>query len=773
MRLMIKDLARFCAPSMLTACLLHAASPAAAQDVDYNRADQMLGWNLETKVTGTIGSPNWLRDGNRFWYRVSVPGGHEFIQVDPARRNREPVFDHSRLAAVLSTANDTSYLAEKLPFSSFDFGDDGENERVIEFQMDRRRWECDIVQYQCTAGDSVPRGTTFVESPDKRWEAFVHEYNLWVRPMEGADSVPLTNDGIEGHAYGITAPRPTATIRGTGGRPQVRWAPDSRRLLVTRTDERGVEQMHVISMTHQRPKLYSYPYALPGDSIIPRPGLHLIDLDTRSNIAIQLPDDAASLRFSSATDSVWSTAGDRAYAITFDRGSRAAELLAIDAATGEARSLIRETNSTFVSLSHRGPANWSVLDNGDLIWFSERDGWGHLYRFGPDGELKNQITRGDWLVDRIHHIDERSGRIWFTAWGREEGRNPYHTHLYRINLDGSGLTLLTPEEAHHDIDFAPEGRYFVDRYSSLDQPPITVVRSADNGRIIRQLEEADASEIVALGWTPPEPFVVKGRDGVTDIHGVMYKPSNFDPTRKYPVINNIYPGPQIGSVRTWGFEVARRQDPHAMAELGFIVVQFDHMGSPFRSKAFHDAYFGKMGDHGLPDHVTGMKQLAARHSFIDLDRVGIYGHSGGGFASTGAMFQYPDFFHVAVARAGNHDNRTYQMAWGEKYQGLLERDGENGSDNYENQVNYLLAENLKGKLLLIHGDMDDNVHPAMTMQVVDALIDANKDFDLLIMPDRDHSLRDPYVKRREWDYFVRHLLGVEPPAEYEIVRPQG
>lgn len=770
---MMKDFARFCASWMVTVCLLHTTGPVAAQEVDYNRADQMLGWNLETRVTGVIGSPNWLRDGHRFWYRVSVPEGHEFIRVDPARNSQGPVFDHTRLAAALSTANDTSFLATKLPFSSFEFGDDGEDEGVIEFQMNRRRWECDIVQYLCTAGDSVPRGNAFVQSPDERWEAFIHEHNLYVRPTEGSDSIPLTNDGAEFHAYGVTSPRPTAVIRGSGGRPQVRWAPDSRRLLVTRTDERDVEHMHVVSMTHQRPKHYSYPYALPGDSIIPRPGLHLIDLDTRSNIAITLPGDAAALRLGSATDSVWTEAGDRVHAVTFDRGSKAAELLAVDAATGEARSLIRETNSTFVNLSHRGPANWSVLANGDFIWFSERDGWGHLYRFGPDGELKNQITQGDWLVDRIHHIDERSGRIWFTAWGREEGRNPYHAHFYRVDLDGSGLTLLTPEDAHHDIDFAPEGRYFVDRYSSLDRPPVTLLRAADDGRIIRQLEEADAAEIVALGWTPPEPFVVKGRDGVTDIYGVMYKPSDFDPTRKYPIINNIYPGPQIGSVRTWGFEVARRQDPHAMAELGFIVVQFDHMGSPFRSKAFHDAYYGQMGDHGLPDHVTGMKQLAARHSFIDLDRVGIYGHSGGGFASTGAMFQYPDFFHVAVARAGNHDNRSYQMQWGEKYQGLLERDGENGSDNYENQVNFLLAENLKGKLLLIHGDMDDNVHPAMTMQVVNALIDANKDFDLLIMPDRDHTLREPYVKRREWDYFVTHLMGVEPPADYEIVRPQG
>jgi len=418
-----------------------------------------------------------------------------------------------------------------------------------------------------------------------------------------------------------------------------------------------------------------------------------------------------------------------------------------------------------------GPRGWRAIRGGnEVIWYSQRDGWGHLYRFDDQGNLLNRITEGPWTVGYLLHVDEEAGWVYFTGHGRD-ARNPVKAALYRARIDGGAVELLTPEELHHDVSFSPSGRFVVSTRSYVDELPVSVVRRLDGG-VVMELERADASEAETLGWRPPVPFTVKGRDGVTDVHGIMYLPSHFDPEKRYPVINHIYPGPFRGSVGSWGFNVEGRGGNHALAELGFVVTQMDHMGTNFRSKAFRDEWYGDMGDHGLPDHVAGLKQLGARYDWIDLERVGIYGHSGGGFASTAAIFQYPDFFHVAVSTAGNHDNRTYHSAYAEKYQGLWE-EKEDGSDNYESQANHLKAENLEGRLFLMTGDMDDNVHPAMTYRVAHALIEANKDFDFLILPDRAHGLNEPYVIRKRWDYFVEHLLGKEPPPAFRITRPEN
>ena len=410
-------------------------------------------------------------------------------------------------------------------------------------------------------------------------------------------------------------------------------------------------------------------------------------------------------------------------------------------------------------------------DGNDVIWWSERNGWGHLYRFDGTGTLKNQITSGAWMVDRAIFVDEGAQQIYFIGRGREAGHHIYYGHLYRVNFDGTGLQLLTPEDAEHTIQMAPSGDYFVDSYARIEQPPVTVVRSTTDGHVVRDVETADISRLEEIGFRPAEVFAAKARDGLTDLYGVIYFPPNLDETAKYPIISHIYPGPQVGSVGAWNFKGGG--EDFALAQLGFIVIQLDHLGTPLRSKAFHDNYYGNFTDNGLPDHVTVIKQLAARYPFIDLNRVGIYGHSGGGFASTDAMLRYPDFFKVAVSGAGNHDNRTYNINWAEKYQGVLTRDSVTGEDNFEDSANKTYAENLEGHLLLMHGDMDDNVHPAMTIQVMDELIKANKDFDFILAPDRAHGLNEPYFIRRRWDYFVRHLLGAEPPRGYEIVRPEN
>jgi dipeptidyl-peptidase 4 len=444
-----------------------------------------------------------------------------------------------------------------------------------------------------------------------------------------------------------------------------------------------------------------------------------------------------------------------------------------DPNTGEVRTVYEERAATFFesNLTSIGMPNWGVFhDRNEFIWFTRRDGWGHLYLHDlASGNVKHRITSGAWNVVDIKYIDEENSLIYFTAAGKEEERNPYYRHLYRVSFDGSGLTLLSSENADHDISVAPSGRFFVDVYSAYNKPPVSIVRDK-NGRSVVELERADISLLEEIGWEPPIPFTVKARDGVTDLYGMIYRPTSFDPGKKYPVINSIYPGPQRGSMDTRSFSLTDRGQVRALAELGFIVVLIDATGTPLRSKAFHTAWYGDMGDNGLEDQVTAMQQLADRYSWVDLNRVGIYGHSGGGYAAAGAMLRFPDFFHVGVASAGNHDNRGYTYYWGEKYHGLLNY-LDDGSDTYERQANHLLAKNLQGKLLLTYGTMDSNVHPNTTLLLINELIKHNKDFDIMVFPNRGHGyFNEPYNIRITWDHFVRHLLGKDPPSGHSIVR---
>jgi dipeptidyl aminopeptidase/acylaminoacyl peptidase len=755
-----------------------AAAPAGAQELevttaDYNRAERFLNWHAETIVSGDEVDPEWLENGSSFWYRNRLGEGHEFIFVDPGTATRRPLFDHHRLAAAMSVADDTAYVGTKLPFDDFDFVSELQS---IEFDARKQRFVCDIVQYACTVGDTLPSETPYVESPDGRWEAFVVEYDLYVRPAGGGDSTRVTTDGEEFWSYGLNYARPNQVKRDTPRRPSVSWSPDSRRLVTTRQDERGVEHHHYLSSTPQRPVHYSAPYALPGDSIIPFPGLNVITLDvpaaddagnadvmptTVANVEVEFPDRPLQSSFSgSVPDSAWSDDGTRLYVTSMTRAYKDAYLTEVDVTTGAARVLAHEQAKTYYEFSHGrrlDPASWYVMESGDVLWWSQRDGWAHLYLLGPDGETKRQITSGPWVASLVHHVDEDRGHIYFDGRGREDGRNLYYRSLYRVNLDGSGLTSLTPEDADHAITWSPSGDFFVDTYTRIEASPVTVLRATPDGRVVTELETADISRLVAeIDFEPAEVFTVKARDGITDLYGAIYFPPNLDPDAKYPIISHIYPGPQVGSVGQWRWKGGG--EDFALAQLGFVVIQLDHMGTPHRSKAFHDNYYGDFNDNGIPDHVTAIRQLAARYPFIDLDRVGMYGHSGGGFATTDAMFRFPDFFHVGVA---------------EKYQGELTRDTTANETNFTEEANKSHVEGLTGKLLLMHGDMDDNVHPAMTTQVINELIEANKDFDLIIAPDRAHSLNEPYFIRRRWDYFVEHLLGAEPPKEYEITRPEN
>jgi dipeptidyl aminopeptidase/acylaminoacyl peptidase len=536
--------------------------------------------------------------------------------------------------------------------------------------------------------------------------------------------------------------------------------------------------MYLVSTNVGAPKLQQWKYPLPGDKEVQMIHRVIIEVDTPKVIRLQVPADAHRSTLcddiicdGKFTDNQWNADASKLAFVSSSRDHKQAKMRVADAATGAVREVFEENVATQYE-SGQGSVSWHYLPNSnEIIWYSERDNWAHLYLYDlTTGQLKNQITSGEWAISEVVRVDEKARTIYFQAGGREKGRNPYYTHLYKVGFDGKNLALLTPDDGNHVITWSPSENYFIDTYSKADVPQVTVLRDA-NGKLVANLEKTDISRLAATGWKPPVPVTLKARDGQTDIYGSMYVPTNLDPNKKYPIINNIYPGPQGGSVNSggsWSFASAVG-DSQALAELGFVVVQIEGTCNPGRSKKFHDACYGNMADNTLEDQITAMKQLAQKYPYIDLDRVGIWGHSGGGYATAAAMFRYPDFFKVGISESGNHENRNYEDDWGERYVGLLAEKDDKKS-NYDNQANQTDAKNLKGHLLLAHGLADDNVPPYNTLLVVDALIKANKDFDLLTIPNARHGYGEAsfYMMRRRWDYFVRHLLGVEPPKEYVL-----
>jgi dipeptidyl-peptidase-4 len=740
---------------------------------DYARAERFLGYNANPLMLNGPLRPNWLGTGE-FWYRVISPRGVEFMLVDPARRTRTRAFNQSRLAAALSAASGTAFDSLRLPFTQLEFSGD---KRSVTFDAAGKRWTCGVASDTCTGGAIPPpaAGRNRVLSPDGRRAAFIRNFNLWVRDVETGQETPLTTDGVKDFGYATDNAGWTRSDR-----PVLLWSPDSRKIATFQQDERAVGEMYVVETRVHHPGLQAWKYPLPGDSVIPMIHRVIVDLSgsTPKVVRLQTPPDPHRsttcdhiLCDGQFADVEWSPDGARLVFVSTSRDHKRADVRVADAMTGAVRDLFSETEPTFFE-SGFDSRNWRVLwDLKEILWYSQRDDWGHLYRYDLEtGQVKGRVTSGSWNVLSVARVDERTRTIFFTGVGREPGRDPYFRHFYRVGLDGRNLRLLTPEDADHDVTLAPGKNWFTDSWSRPAVPPTAVLRDTE-GRLVLPLEQADISRLVATGWTPPVSFTVKARDGKTDLYGLLFRPTDFDSTRKYPVIDYIYPGPQTGSVGSRSFVVAR-SDHRALAELGFVVVALDGMGTPLRSKSFHTASYGDMGDNTLPDQVAGLRQLAERYSWIDLDRVGVWGHSGGGYAAAGAILRYPDFFKVAISEAGNHDNRQYEDDWGEKWHGLLVRNAD-GTDNYDRQANQNLAGNLKGKLLLAHGTMDTNVPPYNTLLVVNELIRANKDFDLLLLPNRGHGFAtEPYMIRRRWDYFVRNLMGAEPPAGYELRPPR-
>ena len=742
-----------------------ADAPGADLPAAYARA--AVFQNARTLVSRLTLEPKWIAGGSRFWFLDEHDGDKTFIRVDPARNLQAPAFDHARLAAALSAATGKVFKANALPFDFFEYRD---HDARIAFRVEQTGWTCDLSAYACARATGTPGAREGeVLSPDGKWAVSSKENNLWLRDTTTAAARALTTDGIADFAYGRDVGEPvTDQLLQNPPELDAVFSRDSKKLLSYRSDLRKIRQIAVIESVPGRPPV-THPYRFPiaGDPEVSQVQMVVVDLESGKVTPLGSPFGRAA---GYDTTLCWNEDSREACFSENERGYRVARLHVADVSTGQVRTPVVERTETYVD---RG--SQARIVGNTLLWSSERDGWKHLYRIDArDGAVQRQLTRGEWVVHEIVHVDAGRGWVYFTAGGREPGRDPYYSHLYRIRLDGGGLTLLTPEDGDHTISFSPAGDYFVDTHSRIDTAPVSVLRRAD-GKSVRELQRADIGRLAAAGWKPPQTFTVKARDGKTDLYGSIFFPSHFDSTRRYPVLDAIYPGPQhIRTIKS--FDVQGWENEQALAELGFIVVTVDGMGTPLRSKAFRDVSYRNMGAAGgLEDHVVGLKQLAAQRPYLDLNRVGIYGHSGGGFASTRAMLQYPGFYKVAVSSAGNHDQRSYWAEWGERFHAWPVND-----ETYLSQANAPLAANLKGKLLLAHGDMDDNVHVAMTMQMVDALIAANKDFDLLILPNRNHGLvdlrkgkeamrrPDPYFLRRRWDYFVENLLGVTPPHEYRL-----
>lgn len=796
----------FCAVLMLSACTgtepltLDHDPPIIVTEGDYRRAEQLLSWNVESSVWYSHITPEWI-DGDRFWYRVRTEHGFRFYTVDPGIPEKREAFDHEALARALDQVLERMNTPDRLPFASFRFIAE---ETAIRFRAEEQNWECDIQRYQCKTADTPDRPEDSVLSPDEQWAAFIRDYNLWVRHMETGEEFSLTTDGVYRYGYATNS---QGWFR--SDRPVLHWSPDSRKIATYRLDERGVEEMYLLEMAQGRPVLDAWPYALPGDSVVPMHERVVLDVENRT--VVRLDVEPAHQRTSNCcglergeywADIDWSGDASRMAFVNTSRDYRRVDLYVADTETGAVQHIYSETANTFFesNLSSRGVPNWRVLfDHDRFVWFSRRDGWGHLYYHRlNDGEQLGRITSGNWNVLDLLHIDPESGEFFFTAVGKESGRDPYLTHFYKVRIETDKIAingnnggmeaanpgtepgaveagklrfshpeLLTPEEAEHGITVSLSGRFFVDEYSTFQQPPVTVLRRSADGTVLRTLEEADITRLEETAWTAPEPFVVKARDGQTDLYGIMFRPSQFDPSRSYPVIVNVYPGPQTGSVGSRSFSANRRGQSHALTELGFIVVQIDALGTPLRSKSFHTAWYGDMSDNGIEDQISAIQQLAERYQWIDAGKAGIYGHSGGGYATVSALLRFPGVFKAGVAGAGNMDNRGYTYYWGEKYQGP--RIVEDGHDSFAGQAIYSKAARLEDHLLLSYGTTDSNVHPNMTLLLINELVKENKDFDMIVMPNRGHGYaNEAYYIRQTWDFFVRHLLDTEPPREYKI-----
>jgi dipeptidyl aminopeptidase/acylaminoacyl peptidase len=749
---------------------LHAQSRDSLTTSDYARAERYLYYHTAPLVDHGAVRPNWVTDDN-FWFRDMTATGSNFIFVDAAKGSLTPAFDQGKLAAFLSKATGKTYTADGLPFQYFKYSEDN---KTISFRADGKEWQCDLQSYQCSPGHGksvAPSRNHYqvnsqnsVTSPDGKLAAYIKDWNLWVRDIASGKETQLTTDGVENFGYATD----NAGWRHSD-QPVLLWSPDSKKIATYKQDQRQVTDMYLVSTNVGAPRLEKWKYEFPADTPQMKIYRVIINVPDAKVIFLAIPPDPRRstnlddiLVDGKLADAEWSADAGKLAFVSTSRFHKTEKIRIANATTGDVSEIFQETVPTQFE-SGDGGINWRYLAASDeFIWFSQRDNWGHLYLYdGATGKMKNKITGGNYDVTEIIKVDEKARCIYFNAAGLEP-ENPYFIQFCKINFDGKGFKILTPETGTHEIALSPSGKYFIDTYSKPDIPAVSVLRKLD-GQIVATLAKTDVSRLRAKGWKPPVPFKVKAADGKTDIYGLMFSPVNYDPKKKYPVIDYIYPGPQGGSVGPWSFYPSRG-DQQALAELGFVVVVIEGTSNPLRTKEFQDMSYGDMSVNTLPDQISGIRQLASRYSWMDTSRVGIWGHSGGGFATAGALLRYPGFFKVGIAESGNHDNRNYESDWGDRYNGPI------SDDAYAAGANQAYAKNLKGKLMLVAGLMDDNVPPQNTLLLVQALQDANKDFDLVIYPNSRHGYGKyaAYQMRLRWDYFVKNLLGKEPPPQYEF-----
>ncbi|MHC2993025.1 peptidase S9 [Pontibacter sp. HJ8] len=784
------------------------AQPAAPAKGNYQLASRFSPKKLEKLIFTTTLDPHWLKNSDRFWYEYETSNGKNWYLVDPATKSKRLIFDNAKVASAVTMIVQDAFDAQNLPVQNLKFTED---EKSVQFEIKSTIDQVKKDRLDKKLADSLEKKTFYFQynlqteqlvelkdyekpkakprwasiSPDQSVVVYAKEHNLYWMDKANYEKAlkndkdttivehQLTKDGVEYYTYGDS--RGETNVERAKNKKNRKpafllWSPDSKHFTMIRTDERKVKDLWVIHNTAQgRPALETYKYQMPGEKEAPIREFLLFDFAAKTQKKINaaaFKDQELSLWSAPALQksrddenraNLWHGTNSKLYFTRTSRDLKKIDVCELDIASGKVTPVIQERFNTYVEVTRIGLVNGGK----EIIHWSERDGWGHFYLYDGAGKLKNRITSGSFHSEDIVGIDEKNRVLYFTANGREEGEDPYLMHLYRINFDGSGLALLNKGNFDNSASMNDGNSYFVNTASRVNTVPMTAVYN-NKGRKVMDLEKADLSRLMSTGYKFPEPFMVKADDGITDIYGVMYKPFDFDSTKTYPIIAYVYPGPQTEAVnKAFGRSMDRID---RLSQLGFVVITVGNRGGhPARSKWYHTYGYGNLRDYGLADKKSAIEQLADRHKFIDIDRVGITGHSGGGFMSTAAMLVYPDFFKVAVSGAGNHENNIYNRWWSEKHHGVKEVVTPKGDTTfvYAIEKNPDLARNLKGNLLLVTGDVDNNVHPANTIRMANALIKANKRFDFMLLPGQRHGFGDmtEYFFWMMGDYFTRHLLG--------------
>lgn len=793
---------------------LWSISPSVAQDrlPGYLQAEKFTAEKLQNMLFSTYVDPHWFQQGNCFWFQYKTSEGTFWYMVNPSAKKKELLFDREKLASQLTEIVQDPFEARHLPIRNLKAQEDGhtftfevtssrdkkdpktkktDGKEIFYFSYDYKTKELTHLKDKEKEPKKLDWGSV---SPDGKSVVYAKNCNLYRMSIEDYEKarknekdstiteIQLTTDGTPEFGYGIPYSLLNTDTLCNGKRRAVWgcWSPDSKHYAIIISDDRAVKELWVInSIASPRPTLETYKYQMPGEMAAPVEYLHVFDMTDNSrkvvttaayknqSLGLEYRPFQQKQRDMEYRPLVWQGDNERFFLTRSSRDLYRIDLCSYTIGQDSIVPVIKERMNTY---QETRPIH--VLDGGkQIIQWSERDGWAHLYLYDDQGNLKNRITEGPWHVEEVLKVDEKAGVIYFVANGRNPEENPYYTHLYRVNLDGSGLKQLTRGDYFHSSVMDDDMRFVVDNYSRVNTIPCADLIDR-NGKKIMTIQESDFSQLFAAGYKFPEPFKVKAADGVTDLYGVMYKPFDFDSTKVYPIVDYVYPGPQVESVTYPFTRMSPRTD--RLAQAGFIVITVGQRGGhPSRSKWYHNYGYGNMRDYPLADHKCAIEQLAARHPFIDITRVGIHGHSGGGFMSTAAIFQYPDFFKAAVSCAGNHDNRIYNRWWSETHHGVKEVVSEKGDTTfmYKIATNPEIANRLKGHLLLIHGDIDNNVHPANTIRVVNALIRCGKRFDMLILPGQRHGFGDmnEYFYWRLVDYFSEHLRG-EKETSVDIPR---